>query len=83
MEYIVFVGNLPYSTTNESLKEFFEKAGEVTEVKIIKDRESGRSKGFGFVTFETEEAAVKAVESLNDAEFEGRKLRVDRAHQKN
>jgi RNA recognition motif-containing protein len=73
----LFVGGIAWATTEEGLKEFFSQAGEVLEVKIITDRETGRSKGFGFVTMATEEAAEKAVELLNGKELDGRTLRVD------
>jgi len=75
----LFVGGLPYGTTEEALKEYFSQVGEVVSVKIIVDRETGRSKGFGFVEMKTAEMATEAVEKLNDSEFEGRKIRVNEA----
>lgn len=73
----LYVGNLPYSVTDESLKETFGAAGEVTEAKVITDKFSGRSKGFGFVTMKDEKAAQKAVEELNGKEIDGRALKVN------
>lgn len=71
----LFVGNLPWETTDEGLRDFF---GEnVVEAKIIIDRYSGRSRGFGFVTFPDIEYATAALEALDGAEFMGRKIRVD------
>jgi len=76
----VYVGNLPYSYNNEKLAEVFALEIEgVTEAVVISDRETGRSKGFGFVTFETEEAARSAIEKFNGKEVEGRPLKVDMA----
>lgn len=72
----LYVGNLPYSVTDESLKEIFSKAGEVTEAVVISDKFTKRSKGFGFVTMIDEEAANKAVADFNEQDVEGRKLRV-------
>jgi cold-inducible RNA-binding protein len=72
----LFVGSLPWSINNDSLKELFTPYGEVTEAIIINDRESGRSKGFGFVTFATPESAQKALE-LNGKEIEGRTIVVN------
>jgi len=58
----IFVGSLPWSINNDSLKELFSQYGEVTEAVVIMDRETQRSKGFGFVTFATPESAQKALE---------------------
>ena len=75
----LYVGGLSYSTTQESLKEYFSAAGEVASVNIITDKFSGRSKGFGFVEMKTDEEAAKAIEMFNDKEFEGRTLKVNEA----
>jgi len=75
----VFVGSLSWDTTDESLKEFFSQVGTVEEAVVIRDKMSGRSKGFGFVTFATEEEAREAIEKLNDAELDGRQIKVDEA----
>ncbi len=75
----LYVGNLPYSAKEESLKEHFSSAGSVASVKIIIDRETGRSKGFGFVEMDSEDGAQSAVSQLDGQEFEGRSLRVSEA----
>ncbi len=75
----LFVGGIAWETTEEALKEFFAQAGEVEEAKIITDRQTGRSKGFGFVTMAKEEDAAKAIEELNGKELDGRKLTVNKA----
>lgn len=72
----LYVGNLPYSTTSESLKELFAAAGEVVEAIVISDKFSGRSKGFGFVTMKDEAAAEKAVKELDGKDVEGRQIKV-------
>ena len=78
----LFVGNLPWGITNDSLRELFAQVGEVVEAMVITDRMSGRSKGFGFVTFATEEAAQAAIQQLNEKEVEGRKIIVNVARPK-
>ena len=75
----LFIGNLPYSATEEELKEAFGQAGEVQTVKIVTDRQSGRSKGFGFIEMASEEAANAAIEKLNGAEYAGRTISVGMA----
>ncbi|HMB26436.1 MAG TPA: RNA-binding protein [Patescibacteria group bacterium] len=77
MQNKVFVGSLPFSTTEEELKEAFSKVGEVESANIIQDRETGRSRGFGFVEFKTDEAAQAAIEEFNEKEFNGRKIFVN------
>ena len=78
----LFVGNLPWGINNDSLRELFASVGEVIEAMVITDRMSGRSKGFGFVTFATEEAAQAAIAQLNEKEVEGRKIIVNVARPK-
>ena len=78
----LYVGNLPYRTNQEELTELFSQYGEVTFVRIITDRESGRSRGFGFVEMSTPESAQEAIESLHDKENLGRKLIVNIARDK-
>jgi RNA recognition motif-containing protein len=73
----LYVGNLPWTITNDSLKEMFAQFGEITEAIIITDRMSGRSKGFGFVTFATEEAAAAAIQQMHEKDIEGRKIVVN------
>lgn len=75
----IYVGNLPYSTTNEQMIELFGQFGAVSSVKLINDRETGRAKGYGFVEMEDEEA-LKAISALDNTEFMGRKLRVNEAN---
>jgi len=75
----LYVGGLPYSTTEDSLRAAFEQAGTVESATIITDRMSGRSKGFGFVEMSTDEEAAAAIELWNGKEFEGRKLTVNEA----
>jgi nucleolin len=72
----LFVGNLAFSITDQILKETFAVAGSVESAKVITDRISGRSRGFGFVTMKTVEEASAAVEKLNNREIQGRPLRV-------
>ncbi len=73
----LYVGNLPWSVTNDTLREMFAQFGEITDAVVISDRMSGRSKGFGFVTFATEEAAKAATEQMHEKEIEGRKIIVN------
>ena len=73
----LFVGGLAWATTDETLAAHFAPFGDVVEAKVIKDRESGRSRGFGFVTYENAEMASAAKEQLADSELDGRQLRVD------
>lgn len=78
----IFVGSLPFKIEESELQEIFEEYGEVTSVKIITDRATGRSKGFGFVEMTNEEEAKKAIEELNNAEIEGRTIVVNKAEEK-
>lgn len=75
----LYVGGIPYSTTNEGLKAHFEQAGAVDEAMIIMDRMTNRSKGFGFVTMSTDEDAQKAIEMFHGKPLEGRNLTVNEA----
>ena len=75
----LYVGNLPYQLTLDDLKEFFAGAGNVTDAAIITDRDSGRSKGFGFVEFATDDDATRAQSMFNGAQLQGRTLKVDLA----
>ncbi len=80
MEKKLYIGGLSYDTTEDQLREMFEKAGEVVSVSIIVDRASGRSKGFGFVEYATEEDAAKAIEMFNEQEDpNGRRVKVTEA----
>tara|TARA_Y100000310_G_scaffold342963_1_gene448488 strand:+ start:1088 stop:1372 length:285 start_codon:yes stop_codon:yes gene_type:complete len=75
----VYVGNLPFTVDQDGLKGLFADYGEMEEVVVISDKFSGRSKGFGFITFKDEESAKKAISEMNDKEVEGRKLKVNEA----
>ena len=79
----IYVGNLPYQLTEEELKETFEEFGEVESAKIIMDKYSGRSKGFGFVEMPNDEEAKQAIESMNDSDLKGRNIRVNQARERN
>ncbi|GMS89747.1 hypothetical protein PENTCL1PPCAC_11922, partial [Pristionchus entomophagus] len=81
--FSVYVGNLPYRTTENEVGDFFSQVGEVTNVRLVIDRETGRAKGFGFVEFSNEEAANNAVNQLNEQDFNGRNLRVNLANNRN
>ncbi len=76
MESKLYVGNLPYSATEDELSKMFGQAGTVTSVAIIKDRETGRSKGFAFVEMSNADEAQKAISILNGRDMGGRDLRV-------
>jgi len=78
----LFVGSLSWDTNDEGLRNAFAPPGEITEAVVISDRDTGRSRGFGFVTFEDDEAADKAVAALNGTELDGRTIRVDVAQAK-
>ncbi len=75
----IYVGNLRYSLTEDALKSLFETYGEVVSVKIVRDRFSGESKGFGFVEMASAEEAKKAIAELNGKDIDGRALRVNEA----
>lgn len=75
----LYVGNLLYEVNEDDLKNHFSQVGEVVSATIIRFRDSGRSKGFGFVEMATEEAAQKAIETLNAQDFKGRKMIVSEA----
>ena len=79
----LFVGNLSWDASEEELKLLFDKHGRVVSVRIVQDPYTGRSKGFGFVEMESEEACENVIRALNDADFMGRPLRVSRARQEN
>ena len=79
MEKKLYVGGLSYNTTESALRSLFEKVGEVASVSIITDRDSGRSKGFGFVEMTTDQGAKAAIEKYNGTELDGRRLTVNEA----
>ncbi len=78
----IFVSNLNFKMTEDQLREEFEKYGDVSSAKIIKDRDSGRSKGFGFVEMPETEDANEAIKELNGAEINGRAIVVNEARPK-
>lgn len=75
----LFVGSLAYAVTDEQLEDFFKEAGNVVSAKVIMDRETNRSKGFGFVEMGSDEEAKAAVDQLNGKELEGRAIAVNEA----
>lgn len=77
----LYVGNLSYQVSDEDLSSFFSAAGEVVSARIVRDRETNRSKGFGFVEMSSNDQAQKAVDDLNGQELDGRALRVDLARE--
>ncbi|KAL9141575.1 hypothetical protein ABFS82_14G114200 [Erythranthe guttata] len=79
VEFRCFVGGLAWATTDQSLEHAFSQFGEVIESKIINDRETGRSRGFGFVTFKDERSMREAIEGMNGQELDGRNITVNEA----
>jgi RNA recognition motif-containing protein len=75
----LYVGGIAYRTTQDNLREAFEAAGPVVSASIIMDRETGRSKGFGFVEVESDEDALKAIDMFNGKEIDGRRVTVNEA----
>lgn len=73
----LFVGSLPWSVDDAKLREIFSQAGNVVSAQVVKDRETGRSRGFGFVEMSTDEEAQSAVNNLNGTDVEGRKIIVN------
>jgi cold-inducible RNA-binding protein len=78
----LYVGNLSFKTTGDDLREYFSQAGEVESASIIEDRETGRSRGFGFVEMATAEGAAAAIEQFNGKDLNGRNLTVNEARPK-
>jgi len=76
----VYVGNLSWNTTDDSLRSTFEQFGNVLDSIVMRDRETGRSRGFGFVTYSSEQEADAAIGALNDQELEGRRIKVNFAN---
>jgi RNA recognition motif-containing protein len=77
MEAKLYVGNLPYSTTEADLQSLFAQAGTVVSAAVVKDRESGRSKGFGFVEMSNSDEAQQAISMFDGKDFQGRTLKVN------
>ena len=78
----VFVGGLAWATDNQGLGEAFEQFGEITDARVITDRETGRSRGFGFVTFAEESSVAAAISGYDGKELHGRTIRVSEAQEK-
>ena len=78
----LFVGNLPYSTTSESLNEMFAALGTVDSATVVTDRDTGRSKGFGFVEMSNDDEAAAAIKQLDGSELESRRMTVSEARPK-
>jgi RNA recognition motif-containing protein len=78
----IYVSNLNFSTTSESLQELFAEYGEVTSAKIVTDRETGRSRGFGFVEMPNDTEGQNAISELNETDFEGKTINVNVARPK-
>ncbi len=74
----IYVGNLAYNVTTEDLRPLFEKYGEVVSIKIVKDRVTHKSRGFGFVEITEEKKALKSIRALNNRELKGRKIKVNK-----
>ena len=78
----IYVGNLPWSTTSAALETLFSAHGTVQSAEVVADRETGRSRGFGFVEMDTDEACQQAIEALNGTEVEGRAITVNEARER-
>ena len=78
----LYVGSLSWDTTDEGLKTAFSRFGEVTEAKVITDRETGRSRGFGFVTFNNNDEAMAAIAGMDGKDLDGRTMKVNEAQDK-
>jgi cold-inducible RNA-binding protein len=78
----LFVGGLSWGTTDEGMRGAFEKYGAVDDAKVIMDRETGRSRGFGFVTFSDDDAAMSAMRALDGSQLDGRTIKVNEAQEK-
>jgi RNA recognition motif-containing protein len=78
----IFVGGLAWATDDEGLKKAFEEYGEVRDAKVITDRETGKSRGFGFVTYASEDSAEKAIAGMDGTDLDGRSIRVNEAEEK-
>jgi len=76
----LYVGNLSWNTTDDTLRDAFSEFGNVTDSIVMRDRDTGRSRGFGFVTYGGEEEAQLAISNMNDSELDGRKIKVNQAN---
>jgi RNA recognition motif-containing protein len=75
----IYISNLSFKVTDEDLRQVFEEYGEVSSAKVIMDRDTGRSRGFGFVEMPDQDASLKAIEELNQAEYDGKVISVNEA----
>lgn len=82
MSVRLYVGNLPFNVTEQDLEQLFSQSGQVDSANVVTDRDTGRSRGFGFVEMETQEAADAAIQALNGYELSGRALTVNEARPK-
>ncbi len=78
----LFVGGLSWNTTDDGLRQAFERFGDVTDAKVITDRDTGRSRGFGFVSFADDQAATSAINEMNGTDLDGRTIKVNEAEDK-
>jgi RNA recognition motif-containing protein len=78
----IYVGNLPWSTTSATLETLFSAHGTVTSAEVISDRETGRSRGFGFVEMDADDACQRAIQALNGVEVDGRAITVNEARER-
>ena len=78
----LYVGNLSWNTSEEGLRDAFERFGELGQVRVITDRETGRSRGFGFVTYQNPEDAESAISEMDGTELDGRSIRVNEARER-
>ncbi len=78
----LYVGGLSWNTDNDGLRQAFERFGDVEDVRVVTDRETGRSRGFGFVTFNSSQAAQAAISEMDGTELDGRNIKVNEAEDK-
>ncbi|MEE8408223.1 MAG: RNA-binding protein [Myxococcota bacterium] len=78
----LFVGGLSWDTNDDGLRDAFARFGEVSEAKVITDRDTGRSRGFGFVTYTEDDSASNAIAEMNGTELDGRSIKVDEAQER-
>ncbi|EIM23503.1 hypothetical protein WALSEDRAFT_67167 [Wallemia mellicola CBS 633.66] len=76
----IYISNLSWSTNDEDLARAFSPFGQISDYIVMKDRQTGRSRGFGFVTYANDREASSALESMNEVELDGRRIRVNYAH---
>ncbi|GCE45935.1 RNA recognition motif-containing protein [Thermosporothrix hazakensis] len=79
----IYVGNLSYQTDSQNLSSLFERMGQVDSAQVVTDRDTGRSRGFGFVEMANDQEAYEAIQNLNGTEFEGRRITVSEARSRN